>query len=453
MLPADGKKKPSLNRSLGFFQAVMYGVGLILGAGIYVLIGDVAAIAGNAMWISFLIAAVIATFTGLSYAELSSMYPKSAAEYMFVKNAFNNNLAAFVAGWLITVVAIVSAAAVAMGFSAYITLFIPQVTPLISAMALVGVLSAVNFIGIKESAWMNTSFTIVELAGLAIIIMAAVLLGSFATNFYEVPPAVSGSLALSIGGIMGAVGLVFFAYFGFENLANLSEETKNAHKTIPRALLMSILITTVIYMAIAISAISLVGWEELASSKAPLALVAEKGFGTVGVIILSIIALFATSNTVLMMLVAASRIMFGMAREHALHPVLARVHARRKTPWISVSATMLITMGVIAFSSGSISAVANVAVFVIFIVYALVNLALIWLRYSRPNLERPFRSPATIGWFPVLAGLGLATSLAMLTQFDPLTMVAGISTIGAGLAGYAITDRYRNRHETSKNAR
>ena len=113
----DDRKEAGLNRNIGLFQAVMYGVGLIFGAGIYVLIGDVAAIAGNAMWISFLIAAIIAAFTGLSYAELSSMYPKSAAEFMFVKNAFNNNIAAFVAGWLITVVAIVSAAAVAIGFS------------------------------------------------------------------------------------------------------------------------------------------------------------------------------------------------------------------------------------------------------------------------------------------------------------------------------------------------
>ena len=186
----------------------MYGVGLILGAGIYVLIGDVAAIAGNAMWISFLIVAVVAAFTGLSYAELSSMYPKSADEFMFVKNAFNNNLAAFVAGWLITVVAIVSAAAVAIGFSAYITLFIPQLNPLLAAAALVGALSAVNFLGIKESAWMNTSFTLIELAGIGIVILAAVLLGSFDVNYFELPPAVSNSFPLTLGAIMSAAGLV-----------------------------------------------------------------------------------------------------------------------------------------------------------------------------------------------------------------------------------------------------
>ena len=421
----------------------MYGVGLILGAGIYVLIGDVAALAGNAMWISFLIAAVIAAFTGLSYAELSSMYPRSAAEYLFVKNAFNNDLAAFVAGWLITVVAIVSAAAVVIGFSAYLTLFIPQWNPLVAAIALVVILSAVNFVGIKESAWMNTSFTLIELAGIGIVIAAAVLFGSFDVNYYELPPAASGSFPLMIGAIMGAAGLIFFAYFGFENLANISEETKNASRTIPRALLLSILITTSIYVAIAVSASALVGWEALSKSDAPLTLAAEKGFGNVGIVILSIIALFATSNTVLMMLVAASRIMFGMAREGALHHIFAKVHAQRQTPWVSVAVTMLATTSVIALSGGSIAAVANVAVFVIFIVYALVNAALIWLRYTRPTIERPFKSPIKIGWFPVLAGLGLATSLAMLTQFDPITASAGAATIAAGLAGYALMNRYK----------
>jgi APA family basic amino acid/polyamine antiporter len=209
-------------------------------------------------------------------------------------------------------------------------------------------------------------------------------------------------------------------------------------------------ITTIIYIAIAVSAVSLVGWEELATSDAPLALTAEKAFGSTGVIVLSGIALFATSNTVLMMLVAASRILFGMARDNALHPVLARIHIRRNTPWIAIIVTMLITMAVVAFSGGSIAAVANVAVFTIFIVYALVNLALIWLRYSRPTVQRPFKSPITIGWFPILAGLGLATSLAMLTQFDPLTSTAGIGTIAIGLLAYFVTNRHRRERETSK---
>jgi APA family basic amino acid/polyamine antiporter len=429
----------------------MYGIGLILGAGIYVLIGDVAGVAGNAMWISFAIAAIIATFTGLSYAELTSIFPKSAAEYVFVKNSFGNNFAAFVSGWLITFVAISSAAAVAIGFAGYLASFVPQVHPILSAVALVAVLSAVNFIGIRESVWMNTAFTLVELAGLAIVIVAALLLGSFAeVNYYELPPAASGSFSLSVGAILAAAGLVFFAYFGFENLANISEETKDATRTIPRALMLSIVITTVIYISIAVSAVALAGWEELSLSEAPLALAAEKAFGKTGVTVLSAIALFATSNTVLMMLVAGSRIMYGMARDRAIHAALGRVHPATKTPGVAIATTMTVTIAVIVLSGGSIFVVANIAVFVIFMVYALVNLSLIWLRYKQPGLERLFKSPVRIGWFPVLAGLGFATSIAMLTQFDNTTMIAGAGVIASGLAGYIAIGRRRGMQRRHK---
>jgi APA family basic amino acid/polyamine antiporter len=171
----------------------------------------------------------------------------------------------------------------------------------------------------------------------------------------------------------------------------------------------------------------------------------EKAFGRVGVTVLSAIALFATSNTVLMMLVAGSRIMFGMSRERALPSALGRVHAATKTPWIAVVLMMLLTSTMVVLSRGSISMVANIAVFSIFMVYVGVNLSLIWLRYKKPDLERPFRSPVRISWFPVLAGLGFATSLAMLTQFDGLTMIAGAAAIAAGLASYAVIGRYKRR--------
>jgi APA family basic amino acid/polyamine antiporter len=447
VLKPEEQKEPGLKRSINLFQAVMYGVGLILGAGIYVLIGDAAGIAGNAMWMSFVIAAVIAAFTGLSYAELSSMFPKSAAEYVFVKNAFKNNLAAFVTGWLITFVAVASAAAVAIGFSSYLTVFFPQSDPLLSAVALIMALSAINFIGIRESAWMNTTFTFIELAGLAIVVLAAVLLGSLSqADYYELPPAASGSLSLSIGAIVGAAGLIFFAYFGFENLANIAEETKNAPRTIPRALVISIAITTGIYILIAVSAVALVGWESLSSSDAPLAQATEKAFGRTGVTVLTAIALFATSNTVLMMLVAGSRIMFGMSRERALPAALGRVHSATKTPWIAVALMMLLTVALVALFRGSISAVANIAVFSIFMVYVAVNLSLIWLRYRQPQLERPFRSPVRIGWFPLLAGLGFVTSLAMLTQFDSVTVMSGAAAVAIGLASYAAIAKIKAIH-------
>lgn len=432
---------PQLKEGINLFQAVMYGTGLILGAGVYVLIGDVAGIAGNAMWISFVIAAVIAAFTGLSYAELSSMYPKSAAEYVFAKNAFGSKMVAFVAGWMIVFVAVVSAAAVALGFSGYLLSFIPDVHPILAAIVLVAVLSGINFIGIRESVWTNTTFTIIEIAGLAVIIGGAFVLGLPAqTDYYEMPSVVT-SPSLALVAVLGAAGLVFFAYFGFENLANVAEETKNARRTIPVALVASIVITTVIYILVALSAVALAGWEALSSSDAPLALAAQRVLGETGSFVLSAIALFATTNTVLMMLVASSRIMFGMAQDGALPKALTSVHRSRKTPTLAVIATMVLGVAIVAVSSGGIEAVASVAVFGIFAVYILVNLSLIRLRYSEPKLERPFRSPISIRGFPVLAGLGAATSAAMLTQFDFVTTAAGAGTAGVAVLVFIIKER------------
>ena len=205
-----------------------------------------------------------------------------SAEYVYVKNAFGNNAAAFIAGWLIIFVAIVSAVAVAIGFSGYFSSLFPQFDPLFSAAALVLILSVVNFVGIKESVWMNTIFTFIELAGLAIIILAALLFGSTQIDYYEMPPAVA-EMPLSAGAIVAGAGLIFFAYYGFENLANISEETKNARKVIPKALIISIVVTTAVYILVALSAITLVGWEELSLSEAPLATAAERVFGKMGI--------------------------------------------------------------------------------------------------------------------------------------------------------------------------
>jgi APA family basic amino acid/polyamine antiporter len=238
----------------------MYGIGLILGAGIYVLIGDVAALSGNAIWISFLLAAAIASFTGLSYAELSSMFPKSAAEYVYVKGGFGNNFLALFVGCLTVFVAITSAATVAIGFSGYLAVFLPQYPPILYAIALILILSFLNYYGIRESVWVNNVFTLVEVSGLLIIIALALSLGSFSdTNYLEMPSTAYTSHAAIVSTILASTALVFFAYYGFENISNISEETKNPTRVIPRALIVSILVTTIMYTLVAISTIALVG--------------------------------------------------------------------------------------------------------------------------------------------------------------------------------------------------
>lgn len=414
----------------------MFGIGIILGAGIYVLIGDAAAIAGNAIWISFIIASVIATFTGLSYAELSSMFPKSAAEYFFAKNAFKSNFISFIVGCLIVFVAVFSAATVSLGFAGYLSVFFPQIPQIFYAIALICVLSFVNFLGIRESVWTNVVFTLAELGGLFVITLAGMILSPGITlNLVETPPIASEPALLLI---LNAAALIFFAYFGFENIANIAEEMRNASKIIPRALLASILITTVVYILVAISALELVGWKELSESDAPLAAAAGRVFGEKGTFMLSVIALFATLNTVLMMLVAGSRMIYGIARDGAFPIKLSLIHRSRRTPWLAVIISMFAAIAGVIGSLADISSIASLAVLLIFIVYGIVNLSLIWLRYSQPKLKRGFRSPVRIGKFPLFAGLGFVISIVMLLQFSLNTILAGICVIGVSIILYKI---------------
>ncbi|MFB5646735.1 MAG: APC family permease, partial [Candidatus Nitrosomaritimum yanchengensis] len=296
-----------LKRRMGLFQLTMYGVGLILGAGIYVLIGEAAGFAGDSVWMAFLLGSIVALFAGFSYAELSSLFPKAAAEYVFIKNAFKNNFFAFVIGWLTAITSIITAATVALGFGGYFAEFL-DIPIIISAIGLLGILSIVNFVGIRESSWTNTIFTIVEAAGLILIIVIGFTISNPEPVDYTDSPT-------GFSGIAIAFVLIFFAFIGFEDMANVAEEVKKPRKTLPRAIILSVLISGVLYILVSLAVVRVVPWEELANSGAPMAFVAERGLGSEAHILLSAIALFAITNTVLITLVAGSRIFYGMAKE------------------------------------------------------------------------------------------------------------------------------------------
>lgn len=415
-----------LKRHMGLFHTTMYGIGLILGAGIYVLIGEAAGIAGNAVWLSFIFGVIAAVFVGLSYAELASMYPKAAAEYVFVKNAFRSNFLAFIIGWLTLFTSIIAATTVALGFGGYFAAIFDYPI-IISAVLLIGILSFVNFFGIRESSWTNIIFTIIEAAGLALIIYLGF---TFTTaepiNYFENP--------FGISGISLAFVLIFFAFIGFEDIVNIAEETKNPKKVLPRAIILSISITAIIYILVSLSAIRVLSWQELGSSLAPLADVAERALGSTGQLTMSLIALFATANTVLIILLAGSRILYGMAVQHSLPLLLGKVHFKTKTPWVAVLVIMLIST-IFVFIENIVT-VANITVFAIVITFAMVNLSVILLRYREPTLERPFRTPINIGKFPILSLFGVIISAYMMTQFNAYVISVGVGIVGAGALFY-----------------
>lgn len=416
-----------LKRTLGLFEVTLCGIGIILGAGIYVLIGQAAGLAGNALWMSFLFGAAVAAFSGLSYAELSSMYPKAGAEYDYTKRAFGRQLA-FVTGWLILFGGIVGAATVSTGFAGYFSAIFG--TPvLITAIVLIALLSFLLFWGVKQSAWVAILFTLVETAGLlAIIAIGAPYFGS--VDYLKMP---------DLAGVFSAAALIFFAFIGFEQIARLSEETRNPEKNIPRALILSIILTTIIYMLVAVSAVSVISSEKLAASKAPLADIASHGFGQNAFLILAVIALFSTSNTVLLMLLATSRITYGMSRGNSLPACLGKIHGTRRTPWL---ATALAGIGAAAFVLvGDLKTIANITNFTVYITFIIINLSLILLRYSEPNTKRPFRVPLSIGKLPILPAFGALSCAAMLFGLTIDIVLYGLALLLIGYLFYFIFEK------------
>ena len=411
-----------LKRHIGLFQLTTYGVGLILGAGIYVLMGEAVGFAGDSVWIAFVLGSIVALFAGFSYAELSSIFPKSAAEYVFIKNAFKSNFFAFLIGWLTSITSIITAATVSLGFGGYLAEF-ANIPIIISAIGLLVILSIVNFIGIRESAWTNTIFTLIEASGLILIIIIGFTFSNpESVNYLESPSGFSG--------VVIAFVLIFFAFIGFEDMANVAEEVKKPKKTIPRAIILSVLISGTIYILVSLAVVRVVNWEELATSAAPMALVAEIGLGSEAHIILSFIALFAITNTVLITLVAGSRMFYGMARERVYPQILEKIHLKTKTPWIAI---IVILIASITFTLiGDIVIVANIAVFAIVITFAAINLAVIVLRYIEPNIERKFRVPINIGKLPILPLFGVGISVYMGFQFEIEIILVGILIIGIG---------------------
>ncbi|MBT4192168.1 MAG: amino acid permease [Candidatus Diapherotrites archaeon] len=421
----------TLKRSISLKQAIIYGVGIILGAGIYALIGEAAGIASYNVWLAFVVAAIIASFTALSYAELSAIFPKSAAEFVYVQETTKSKSWAFFVGYLTIVTGVISVAAVALGFASYFKFFFP-INPIIIAVAVIAILSLINFRGIEESAKLNTIFTLIEAAGLVfIIIIGASFLGSAPLLVIPIEGALSSAF---LGPIFGAAALIFFAYLGFEDIANIAEETKEPKKTIPKALIVSLIVTTIIYVLVAMVAVSVVSPALLAESSSsviqtegPLALVASTALNNpMGGLIFTFIALFATANTILVLLIVSSRMMYGMARAGSLPKQIAKIHKKTQTPVLAVALVGIIS--ILFTLNGSIGDVANLTNLGVFLIFFAVNIALLIHRYKNRKVKTKlsgFKVPLNIAWVPILPLLGTIFCMAMfLTQFwNPINIL------------------------------
>jgi basic amino acid/polyamine antiporter, APA family len=393
---------PELKRTLGLAECVFFGVGSILGAGIYTLIGKVAGWSGNMIWLSFLVASIAALCTAFSYAELSAMYPKTGGEYVYAKKAFGNKTGIFL-GIIISLNGIISGATVSIGFAGYMN-ELTGLNILFASLGILALIYIVNVSGIRESSTVNIIFTIIEIGGLIFVIIAAA--PSFGkVSFAEAPPG-------GMNAILVAAALAFFAYIGFEDIVKLAEETNQPEKNIPRALFIATIIVIVTYLIVSLCAVSAIPFDELSEKKSPLADIVDLSYGKTGVIIISIIALFSTSNTILSNMLGSSRVLLNMSREIKLLKRFSGVSKKKSTPVMILSIILLFMCSFALI--GDIEIVARIATVFIFITFIIVNLSVIVLRKREKNIERPYRIPFNFRNTPLLSVTGIIMTLVLL---------------------------------------
>ena len=362
--------EPSLRRALSLPLLTFYGLGTILGAGIYVLIGEVAAAAGVLAPLSFVLAAVMAAFTAFSYAELSSRFPRSAGEAAYVQEAFARPALSRVVGLAMSAVGIASSATIAEGFAGYLTVFV-EIPEWVSVTLLCGALVSLAIWGISESARAASAITLLEIGGLLFVVALA------GGALPELPARLEAPGALHWGGIAAGALFAFYAFLGFEDMVVVSEEVQDPSRNLPRAIIIALVVSTVLYLIVALVCVAAVEPARLAASKAPLSLVLE-GHG--GARVIAAISLFAVSNGALIQIIKSSRILYGLSREGWIGPALGAVSARTRTP---VRATLLVGAAVwglsLAFDLGFL---ARVTSYLTLCVFALVNAALIRVKSS-----------------------------------------------------------------------
>ena len=386
--------KPELIRRLTLPLLIFYGIGTILGAGIYVLVGKVAGEAGFYTPFSFLLSSLLAAFSAFSYAELAARFPRSAGEAIYIEEGFGIKRLSVLVGLMIVAVGVISVAALAHGFAGYFKIFfdLPQSIIVICLVLSVGAICAW---GIGQSVMLASIMTIVEIIGLLIILyVGRDAFPLIATKVPEMIPSFNASVWAGI--FMGSF-IAFYAYLGFEDIVNVAEEAIKPRINIPLAIIISLIITTIFYVLISVVAVVLVSPNELASSSAPLAMIYKITTGQDPVVI-TVISLISVVNGALIQVIMASRVLYGMSRKKWLPIKLSEINSFTHTPLI---ATALITVLILFFALLlPLLSLAKITSFITLLIFMLINFALIKVKLSA-RIHEGFTVPI---WVPVIGG-------------------------------------------------
>jgi len=439
----DGDRESELTRSITGRQLFFYTLGDVLGSGIYVLIGLVAAVVGGAFWIAFGIGVTVAAITGTAYAELVTKYPQAAGAALYVNKAFGNKVLTFLVTVCFLSASFAATGALADGFASYFATLWEGPPALLVTLLFVLVLTIVNFIGITESVVINMIMAFIEIAGLVIVLIIGVWYiaegnADFATLTEFETADTSPALA-----ILAGVALSFFAMTGFENTANVAEETIEPRRTFPRALIGGMITAGVIYVLVSMAAALTVPTDTLAESDAALLEVVKQGILPISTdfmaTLFSVIAMIAITNTTLVAVVTQPRILYGMAREDIVPGVFGKIHPTRRSPWVGllfsglvVAALLVIGLNVdLGDDTTLIGRLSLVTVLFLLFIYALVIVSCLKLR-GRDESEETYRANTPL----LLLGLvGNAAIFAWSVYDDPTSLIwcAGLVAVGVVL--------------------
>lgn len=396
---------PKLKRSLGLFLITFYGLGNILGAGIYVLIGKVAGSAGFFTPVAFIVSALVVTVTAFSYAEFSARLPFSGGEAIFIQRGFNIRSLSILVGVLLVLSGVISAAAISRGFVGYLNIFI-EIPGVLAIMLMIASLCFLAIWGITEAVIFATILTLFEIAGLVLIISVSSLPLEVINE--RLPDLIPAGNWMDWHGIFLGAFLAFYAYIGFEDMVNVAEEVKSPQRTMPLGIFLALVISTTLYVLVAFSAVLLVNPGDLASSDAPLALIYETATGS-NPWLISAIGIIAIINGALIQIIMSSRVIYGMSKQQWLPAFFTRVNHTTRTP---INATIFVTILILVLALlFPIEELARATSFIVLTMFVLVNLALIKIKKTDP-------APAGVKVYPVWVPVLGACLCALLIIFQ-----------------------------------
>jgi APA family basic amino acid/polyamine antiporter len=420
-----------LKRTLGLWGAAAVGIGAIIGTGIFVLIGVASGIAGPAVIVSFLIAGFTALLTGLSTAELSSFITEAGGSYIYTTKAFGK-FPGFIIGWMKSFDYIVGASAVSIGFAAYFA-YLVGIPPSVGTLVLVGtiwplILMAVNLKGMKEAGGANSVLVALKISALVIFIVVGgwylFTRGDF-TNYHPFFPN-------GIAGALSGASIIFFAFIGFNTIAIIAEEVKDPERNVPRAVLISFAICTLLYIGVSVVSAGLLNWKVLGLSSAPLE--AALHVATDNFLILEFVAftaLIATTSVILTSIMGGSRALFAMARQRVIPETFAHI-SQNGIPLLTVLITGITIAAIVFFTNGNLDWLASIFNFGTLVTFTFINLSLLQLRRTMPDVKRGFRVPL----YPYTPVIGVIACLLLSFYLNRNAILIGVGWIAIGIVAY-----------------